>query len=737
MGAVMPATILLIKTITTMRPYFFEDGSSAAHTYVDPLLGHTTTSVDLGHLYWNSKLDEAYLANLLAAEAVDSGGAAGHLHYELDVQAVRELGRGKTILGLFSKQMPSAVELMFSFRVISRCVAIASRHQVGFDVHLTRGLISTEYDQYRLADILRAAEAPHDTAVGQCLNKFLSALNLHESPAVTVINLRNDGELNQAILLASIIKSKYPEAAIVLDASGANEQFNFGEWVPLFRASAAHFSRYVDYFLPYQDYKATLRVLVPSLAAGFRPNLNGTENAVCFIDEAQRAGQPLLTVPPIRNAFSDYIKSLPVFYTAGQRTIVGRLSPAKCHWAACKFCTINSQHLMPRGLSVFDSNYEHDFDILARKIRDDNVESLILMDEALHPHVLLAFARALLERKITILYRARCRFTNDLTAEACRLLYASGCRYLGLGLESASPRVNRLVHKHTGPPIEYDRILQNLEDSGIRMHVYAILGFPTERREEIKATRDLLIKNIRHHRYLTVSANLFYLMRGSGIAQQPADFGIERIVDTGDVSLVLRFVEQERSKNQEFAELSAQEIYQAEFLPDIDDPCTAEAFWHFIDQTGVFYVQKVVNPKNPYHELAEVRQAVLPSDFIDLRYESPYLFWLENSSDRDHGWLCDWVTFNYAEIPCWLKEFVFLFHPAVSLRANVEKLLQPDLHQRAYATFRELVQNGLFMQSQTNGLSGGGPPPAWIFRGAAERLGENNLVGEDAELAVR
>jgi hypothetical protein len=453
----MAGPILLLKTITTLRPSFFEHGERLAHTYVDPLLGHTATSVDLGQLYWCAQLNETSLANLVALETPVADGLA-QIDHALDVRAVDELGQAKAILRLFSQRMPSAAELLFCFRVISRCVAIASRHQEGFDVHLTRGLICTEYDQYRLSDILKAAAEPHGTALGRCLLGLLKCLHLPDDTAAAVITLRNDGELNQAILLASIVRRTCPAATIILDTSGANEQFNFNEWVPLLRASASTIRSYIDYFLPRQDYKATLRAVLQAVVLGGRhPVVTDTDNAVCFVDELGGLTRPVVAVRPIAEAFGDYIKSLPVFYTAGQRTIVGRLSPAKCHWAACEFCTINSQHLMPRGAAMFDATYRRDFDRLARKITDDHIESLILMDEALHPDVLITFARELLSRHISILYRARCRFTNALTADACQLLYESGCRYLGLGLESASPRVNSLVNKHLGPPVNYDR----------------------------------------------------------------------------------------------------------------------------------------------------------------------------------------------------------------------------------------------------------------------------------------
>jgi len=327
----------------------------------------------------------------------------------------------------------------------------------------------------------------------------------------------------------------------------------------------------------------------------------------------------------------------------------------------------------------------------------DGIESLILMDEALHPHVLVAFARALLKRQVSIVYRARCRFTEDLTPQACGLLYQSGCRYLGLGLEAASPRINTLVHKHTGPPIDHQQVLQHLEDAGIRPHVYAILAFPTETREEITATRDFLLENVRRFRYLTVSANIFHLMRGSAIARDPPSFGIEQILETGDVALVHRFVEKYRDGNVGFAEASAQQVYQAQFLPDLPEPATAEALWHFIDQTGMFYVQKVVHPINPFHAAAERRTSPLPPDFAERRYEPSFLFWLDHPSDHDHGVVCDWVTFNYVQVPSRLKELVFSFDSSVSLRSNAERLVPVDQIEEAIVAFRTFVQSGLFL----------------------------------------
>jgi hypothetical protein len=699
--------MLTLKTISALRPHYFDLGVRARGT--GHALGYDVTSVDLGHLFWRRTFDRAGLAAQLGDEPADTGTPDAQLQREIDLQAVRDLPAACAILGEVAQRIPSAAELVFSFRVLAQCGAIAARRDAGFAARLARGLVCTDLDQYQLSEILRAAAAPETTGVGRLLAALLAAADVTERADVVVINLRNDGELVQAFVLAALCKQRWANAVVILDASDANEQYNFSQWVALLQSAASAVAPYLDYFLPRQDYKATLHALLEPLAAGCHPALDGTANAVRFSQHPPADPQRPIQVPPIERSFGEYILALPVFYTAGRRTVVARLSLARCHWSACKFCTIDSQHLMPRGLPTFDAGYRQDFEVLAQKIRDDQIESVILMDEALHPGVLLGFARMLLAAKISIVYQARCRFTDDLTEEACRLLYASGCRHLGLGLEAASPRINQLVHKHMGQPIDYDRVLASLDQSGIRTHIYAIMGFPTETAEEIRQTRDFLIENIRRYRYLTVSANRFYLMRGSGIADAPGAFGIERVIDPGDVALALEFVEPERERNRDLVERCVREVFQAEFLPDLDEPETAEALWHFIDQTGIFYLQKVEHLKNPFHVLAEARSVEPPPDYTERRYETSHLFWVGDL-------VCDWITLNYHEVPDWMRGLLSVFDPAVPLRANVERHLpDPERQVDACLRLRELARSGLLVAHPGASTTADHAPPDAVF----------------------
>ena len=137
---------------------------------------------------------------------------------------------------------------------------------------------------------------------------------------------------------------------------------------------------------------------------------------------------------------------------------------------------------MPRGRSQVDADVDRHITLLVRAVKEKRAQSVILTDEALHPAILLECARRLLADDVRVLIRARARFTNDLTVDACRLLYRAGIRFLGMGLEAASPRINALFGKHVGPAVDYRQVLDNLDAAGINAHIYAILGFRQRRK---------------------------------------------------------------------------------------------------------------------------------------------------------------------------------------------------------------------------------------------------------------
>src|SRR5262249_50622517 len=156
-----------------------------------------------------------------------------------------ELPRAKGILASVAQRMPSARDLWFAYRVLSRCVSVGSRAESGFQLHMARGLVTYQFRQYSLDDILRVAEDPGSTAVGRYFSRHLSTMIPPGPPGTFVVNLRNDGELNQAVIIAAILKGQVPGSVGILDASGANEQFDFGGWAAQFEAKSGRLGRFL------------------------------------------------------------------------------------------------------------------------------------------------------------------------------------------------------------------------------------------------------------------------------------------------------------------------------------------------------------------------------------------------------------------------------------------------------------------------------------------------------------
>ncbi|WP_131738117.1 B12-binding domain-containing radical SAM protein [Actinomadura roseirufa] len=67
-----------------------------------------------------------------------------------------------------------------------------------------------------------------------------------------------------------------------------------------------------------------------------------------------------------------------------------------------------------------------------------------------------------------------------LNPDTCHRLAEAGCRAVQLGLESLDPDVLRQEAKPWNHPANYGRILRNLSEAGIQVHVFIIVGVPGE-----------------------------------------------------------------------------------------------------------------------------------------------------------------------------------------------------------------------------------------------------------------
>ena len=104
---------------------------------------------------------------------------------------------------------------------------------------------------------------------------------------------------------------------------------------------------------------------------------------------------------------------------------------------------------------------------------------------------LRAFNAELKKRGMEITYRCGAR-VDMLTEEMIDLLVEGGCTSVSIGIESASPRIRKLLSKGMPWTIDVRDRIAHVRAAGIKVIALFILGNPTETWEEMNQTRDMI-----------------------------------------------------------------------------------------------------------------------------------------------------------------------------------------------------------------------------------------------------
>ena len=146
-----------------------------------------------------------------------------------------------------------------------------------------------------------------------------------------------------------------------------------------------------------------------------------------------------------------------------------------CYWKKCSFCDVSLDYI-----GRYDRPGE---DIVIERIRaliaETGETGFHLVDEAAPPAGMRALAKHLSEHKLSITWWGNIRFEKSFTPELCRVLAAAGCVAVSGGLEVASDRLLKLMHKGV-TVAQVARVTRAFSDAGIMVHAYLMYGFPTE-----------------------------------------------------------------------------------------------------------------------------------------------------------------------------------------------------------------------------------------------------------------
>jgi anaerobic magnesium-protoporphyrin IX monomethyl ester cyclase len=195
-----------------------------------------------------------------------------------------------------------------------------------------------------------------------------------------------------------------------------------------------------------------------------------------------------------------------------------------CYWGKCAFCHYG---LSPRGTAAYR---ERPLDqVVSHLTQMENrwgCRMVYFSQDAFASRTARKLSQKLRVAGTSLQWATDMRPEPGLTPECCRDLKDGGALSMALGIESASPRLLRLIDKGVSLK-SMQKAVKNLSSAGIAVEAMCFTDFPTETFAEAKSTL-AFIREMREHVSLFICGR-FGLCHGSRVAQVPEDYGIQEV----------------------------------------------------------------------------------------------------------------------------------------------------------------------------------------------------------------
>lgn len=221
-----------------------------------------------------------------------------------------------------------------------------------------------------------------------------------------------------------------------------------------------------------------------------------------------------------------------------------------CYYGECSFCTlptvIGPGYRTRRARTIVDH-------VLALRERHKATRFDFITD-CMPPGMIRELPNELIKREADIRWWSDARIEpGAYTEEGCARLYDSGCRKLLFGFETATPRLLEMMKKGQSVEETLD-VARRCAQAGISVTFYAMVGFPSETRDEARATVDFLVRNSDVIR--EVSLQTFHIDEVAETYQHPERFGITIVDDPElDIELYHDYVADSGMTQEEAAEM--------------------------------------------------------------------------------------------------------------------------------------------------------------------------------------
>lgn len=446
-------------------------------------------------------------------ESKDSFSSNVQLTIELIQKSALNVDEAKDIFR--SKRYFNLKERQYAENIFRNALYIINH--VSYGVKYTFNSIDLPYDYYSTPEIMKSlADTLHNPFISFYETAFLKRIQ-REKIEFIGISVSGCFQLISAVTLAKLIKEECPSVKHV--SLGGNYITRLAddcmkEWHPFFE--------YIDSIMMY-DGEEPLARLLEALDSG-------DDNLDCVPNLCHAKGGKIYKNHRIEQTFiNDTVHDFDGFALSKYfmpELILPVYSSRQC-FNHCAFCTIPGA----TGGCYRKMPISRVFEIMCRLNEKYGTRVFSFVDETFEGKRMEQLADEINASGKTFFWHGETRFSPTLSTDVFNKIYQSGCRQIQFGLESYNQRVLDLMKKNT----RVDWIDRNIHDclnAGIPVHLFFMIGFPTETKEEalntLAYTENVLnySKQVCGVPYSTRGFTNFGLVMGSDVWNHPDKYGV-------------------------------------------------------------------------------------------------------------------------------------------------------------------------------------------------------------------
>ncbi|HRV80185.1 MAG TPA: radical SAM protein, partial [Planctomycetota bacterium] len=349
---------------------------------------------------------------------------------------------------------------------------------------------------------------------------------IERRPRVLGMSVIYGSQLIPALTLGRLIKAALPECHVT--AGGG-----FLAYIGAKLMQAPGIDACLDSMI-FHEGEAPLQALCEALRAG-EQDLSRVGSLTWF--DRSQAGHPCVENPPghpvhLNKAPVPDFSDLPLERYFSPEVVLPYDINRGCYYGECAFCTLPTVIGPGYRTRSADTIASH---VLELRDRHQTTHFNFITD-CMPPGMIRDLPEALIENQAGITWWSDARVEpKAYDAEGAQRLFDAGCRKLLFGFETATPRLLKMMKK--GQSLRsVSEVVKNCAEAGISVTLYAMVGFPSETREEARATLQYIEDSVPYVR--EVSLQTFHIDEVALTYREPERFGI-RILDDPEADLQL------------------------------------------------------------------------------------------------------------------------------------------------------------------------------------------------------